>query len=103
MVEDFISMLTDKVERLREMYQGKLYTYVKYHTLTPTIRYSIPFELKVERRLRYKDKVVAVSDVIKHIRTKGHIVIVEAEDGMGKTTLLADMAKQLQADKVNVV
>lgn len=71
-------MLSEKIARFREIYKGKLYTYTKYHTLTPNIKYSIPFEFKVERRLRYKDKIVAVSDVIKHIRTKNHILIVEA-------------------------
>jgi hypothetical protein len=42
-VEDFINMLENKVSKLREVFKGKLYTYKKYHTLSPALKYNTPF------------------------------------------------------------
>ena len=90
--------------RIRDIFKGKLYIYSKYHTLTPTIKYQLPFEHKMERRLLYKDKAVSTQDVMKHIRNKDNIVIVQGEDGLGKTTLLKDMAKMLrEIDRLNIL
>jgi len=46
--------------------------------------------------LQYKEKLVTVNEVMKHIRNKDNIVVIEGEDGMGKSTLLKDMAAQLK-------
>jgi predicted AAA+ superfamily ATPase len=99
-----MGMLEGRRVKVLEAFRGKLYTYKKYHTLTPTIRYSLPFELRVERRLLLKEKSVSVADVVRHIRNKDNIVIVEGEDGLGKSTLLADISKLLREnEKLNVL
>lgn len=55
-VDDFMKMIENRVAKLREAFRGKLYTYKKYHSLTPVIKYSMPFEHKIERKLSFKDK-----------------------------------------------
>ena len=40
---------------------------------------------KIDRKFRYEDKVVMSNDVIKHVRSKDHFVIVSGESGIGKT------------------
>jgi hypothetical protein len=69
-------MLESRLEKIKEMFKGKLYTYKKYHTLTPTIKYSIPFEHKIERKLHFKDKIVTVHDIVKHLRNNNSLIIV---------------------------
>lgn len=64
--------------------------------MSPNIKYSLPFEQRVERRLLYKDKSATLSDVAKHVRNKDNLVVLEGEDGSGKSTLLADLAKLLK-------
>ena len=76
-VQDFTSMLEVRAERIREAFKGRLYTYTKYHTLSPVIKYALPHPHQVERKLVYKEKLVTVNEVIKHIRNKDNIVIVE--------------------------
>ena len=46
--------------------------------------------------MAYKEKMVSVSDVVKHVRNKDNLVVIEGEDGSGKTTILAEMAKILK-------
>lgn len=75
-VEDFITMLTNRIEKIRQIFKGKLYTFIKYRTLNPVIKYVIPFENKLERRLLYKDKRVTLQEVTKHLRNKDNIVII---------------------------
>lgn len=89
-------MLEARAARVEENFRGKLYTYRKYHTLSPTIKYALPFEQRVERRLLYKDKSATLADVVKHVRNKDNLVVLEGEDGGGKSTLLADLSKQLK-------
>ena len=40
-------MLENKVKKMRETFKGKLYTYKKYHSLTPLIKYNAPFDHKI--------------------------------------------------------
>jgi len=44
----------------------------------------------------YKDRKVNLQDLTKNLRNKDFIVMIEGEDGLGKSTLLADMSKQLK-------
>ncbi len=62
-------------------------------------------ESVIERRLEYKSKIVSYSDVLKHIRNKDHIVVISAESGMGKTTLLGQLMTQLNQNhpQINIV
>ncbi len=53
-VEDFIKMIHNRLEKVQELFKGKLYTYKKYHSLTPVIKYGLPFENKIERKLMHK-------------------------------------------------
>lgn len=45
--EEFMRMLENRLIRIQEAFRGKLYTYKKYHTLTPAIKYVLPFELRL--------------------------------------------------------
>ena len=48
--------------------------------------------------------MVTFNEVIKHIRNKDNLVVVEGPEGMGKSTLLKQMAKNLKdSDRLNVV
>lgn len=97
-------MLENRVARIREAFKGKLYTYKKYHSLSPTIKYTIPFDHKIERKLSFKDKIVNLHDIVKHLRNNNTLVLIEGEEGSGKTTLATEMVNQLKAiDKINVM
>ena len=76
-VEDFISMLQNRVDKIKEIFKGKLFTYKKYHSLSPTIKFSIPFEFRVQRKLHFKDKIVTMHDIVKHLRNNNNLVIVQ--------------------------
>ena len=52
------------------------------------IKYSVPFEHRIERKLHFKDRIVSVHDVVKHLRNNNNLVIVSGEEGTGKSTLL---------------
>jgi len=72
--------------------------------LSPTIKYSIPFDHKIERKMHFKDKIVTVHDLVRHLKNNSSIVVIEGEEGTGKTTLLNEMLVQLKAaDKINVM
>jgi len=75
-VEDFINMLENRVAKLREVFKGKLYTYKKYHTLSPAIKYTTPFEHKIERKLSCKDKLVNLNDIAKHLRNNNTLILI---------------------------
>lgn len=81
-------MLNNRLLKIRQTFQGKLYTFQRYRTLNPTINFALPLEGKVARKLLYKDKMVTSQEVIKHLRNKDNIVMIEGEDGLGKSTLL---------------
>jgi len=42
--------------------------------------------------MKYQDKKVAKTDVLKHIRNKDNIVFIFGEEGCGKSTLLKKMS-----------
>lgn len=42
----------------------------------------------IERKMKYQDKKVLKSDVLKHVRNKDNIVFIYGEEGCGKSTLL---------------
>jgi len=69
-------MLEHRVIKLREIFKGKLYTYKKYHNLNPAIKYAIPFDHKIERRLTFKDKIVNLHDIVKHLRNNNTLVLI---------------------------
>lgn len=47
-------MINNRLEKVKDFFKGKLYTYKKYHSLTPVIKYGLPFENKIERKLILK-------------------------------------------------
>lgn len=81
-----------------------MYTYRKYHTLSPTIKYNLSLDCKIERKLKYKEKLITAADIGKHIRNKDNMVVIYGEEGLGKTTLLTDLQKMLkEVEKTNVL
>lgn len=47
-------MINNRLEKVKDFFKGKLYTYKKYHSLTPVIKYGLPFDNKIERKLIIK-------------------------------------------------
>lgn len=100
-----MKVLQFRIEKIKEEFRPQLYCYNKYRTLAPTITYQSKNELVIERRLKYDEKLVSYSDVLKHVRNKDHVVVISGESGIGKTFLANELMNKLAEgySQINIV
>ena len=64
---DFMKILEFRIEKIKEEFRGQLYAYNKYRSLIPTITFSTKIDFVIERKLKYDERFVSYTDVLKHV------------------------------------